>query len=44
MITDGPHGSRKASDGPAAGIYSSVPATCFPTTAGLTSTLTAIRR
>lgn len=38
MVTDGPHGLRKVADGSMAGIYDSVPATCFPTAAGLAST------
>lgn len=36
MITDGPHGLRKKRPGNgAAGLYDSVPATCFPPAAGL---------
>ena len=38
MITDGLHGLRKVSDGSPADIYNSIPATCFPTAAGLAST------
>ncbi|MRX73717.1 glycosyl hydrolase [Bacillus lacus] len=40
MVCDGPHGLRKQYQGAAdhAGIYNSVPATCFPSAAGLAST------
>lgn len=39
MLTDGPHGLRKAAgEGNAAGLARSVPATCFPTAAALGST------
>ncbi|MEC4768965.1 glycoside hydrolase family 3 C-terminal domain-containing protein [Halomonas sp. CUBES01] len=40
MLSDGPHGLRKQPDGPGAdhaGLLDSVPATCFPTAAGLAS-------
>lgn len=37
MITDGPYGLRKAKDSASADVYGSVPATCFPPTAGLAS-------
>lgn len=38
MITDGPHGLRKALDGSTLGLLqASVPATCFPPAAGLAS-------
>ena len=36
MLTDGPHGLRKAADG--AGLGRSIPATCFPTAPALAST------
>lgn len=36
MVTDGPHGLRKQAEGADhLGIYDSVPATCFPSSAGL---------
>lgn len=36
MVTDGPHGLRKQAEGADhLGIYASVPATCFPSAAGL---------
>jgi beta-glucosidase len=36
MLTDGPHGLRKqATSGDAVGLHASVPATCFPSGAGL---------
>ncbi|ANS74540.1 hypothetical protein AWM70_08045 [Paenibacillus yonginensis] len=36
MVTDGPHGLRKQAEGADhLGIYDSVPATCFPSAAGL---------
>ena len=39
MVTDGPHGLRKQAEaGDLASIARSVPATCFPTAAGLAST------
>ena len=39
MMTDGPHGLRKQSDGgDHLGIGSSVPATCYPTASGLANT------
>jgi len=39
MVTDGPHGLRKQQEGSDhLGIYDSVPATCFPSAAGLAST------
>lgn len=39
MVTDGPHGLRKqAESGDHLGIYNSIPATCFPSAAGLAST------
>ena len=38
MVTDGPHGLRKQEQkGDHVGIHDSVPATCFPTAAGLAS-------
>ncbi|BDR55127.1 glycosyl hydrolase [Bombiscardovia apis] len=37
MITDGPYGLRKAKDSASNDVYGSVPATCFPPTAGLAS-------
>ncbi|AKV55949.1 putative beta-glucosidase [Bifidobacterium actinocoloniiforme DSM 22766] len=37
MITDGPYGLRKAKDSSSTDVYGSVPATCFPPTAGLAS-------
>ncbi len=38
MVTDGPHGLRKqAGEGDHLGLNDSVPATCFPTAAGLAS-------
>lgn len=37
MITDGPHGLRKALDGTDLNLDASVPATCFPPAAGLSS-------
>ncbi|RBP97436.1 glycosyl hydrolase [Bifidobacterium aemilianum] len=37
MITDGPYGLRKAKDSKSNDVYGSVPATCFPPTAGLAS-------
>lgn len=37
MITDGPHGLRKALNGASLDITGSVPATCFPPAAGLSS-------
>ncbi|MCM2972640.1 glycoside hydrolase family 3 C-terminal domain-containing protein [Larsenimonas suaedae] len=40
MLSDGPHGLRKQPDGPGAdhaGLLASLPATCFPTAAGLAS-------
>ena len=39
MLTDGPHGLRKqATDPKHLGIFNSVPATCYPTAAGLANT------
>lgn len=39
MVTDGPHGLRKQSQGADhLGIYNSVPSTCFPSAVGLAST------
>jgi beta-glucosidase len=39
MMTDGPHGLRKqAAPSEALGLHQSVPATCFPTAAGLGAT------
>jgi len=38
MVTDGPHGLRKATDSAEFGIGQAVPATCFPTAAALGST------
>jgi len=38
MVSDGPHGLRKQPErGDHAGLYNSVPATCFPTAVGLAS-------
>ncbi|MBT2742945.1 glycoside hydrolase family 3 C-terminal domain-containing protein [Bacillus sp. ISL-77] len=38
MVTDGPHGLRKQAEGADhLGIYNSVPATCFPSAAGMAS-------
>ncbi|WP_344221177.1 glycoside hydrolase family 3 C-terminal domain-containing protein [Kribbella sancticallisti] len=37
MVTDGPHGLRKANDADHVGLSDSVPATCFPTAAALAS-------
>lgn len=37
MVTDGPHGLRKARDADHVGLSDSVPATCFPTAAALAS-------
>ncbi|MCI1219150.1 MAG: glycoside hydrolase family 3 C-terminal domain-containing protein [Bifidobacterium sp.] len=37
MITDGPHGLRKAINDTSASVNESVPATCFPPAAGLSS-------
>lgn len=38
MVSDGPHGLRKQDEkGDHVGIYNSVPATCFPSAAGLAS-------
>ncbi|MFP5106212.1 glycoside hydrolase family 3 C-terminal domain-containing protein [Neobacillus sp. C211] len=38
MVTDGPHGLRKQAEGSDhLGIYNSVPATCFPSAAGMAS-------
>ncbi|MGF6951037.1 beta-glucosidase [Neobacillus sp. B4I6] len=38
MVTDGPHGLRKQGEGSDhLGIYNSVPATCFPSAAGMAS-------
>lgn len=38
MMTDGPHGLRKqAANADHLGLFNSVPATCFPTAAGLAS-------
>ncbi|MDU0968833.1 MAG: glycoside hydrolase family 3 C-terminal domain-containing protein [Actinomycetaceae bacterium] len=38
MVTDGPHGLRKQNSDAVDSLYDSVPATCFPTAAGLAST------
>ncbi|RLP09514.1 glycoside hydrolase family 3 N-terminal domain-containing protein [Propionibacterium australiense] len=38
MVTDGPHGLRKATNDAEIGIGQAVPATCFPTAAALGST------
>jgi beta-glucosidase len=39
MLTDGPHGLRKqATSGESVGLHDAVPATCFPTGAGLAAT------
>lgn len=38
MMSDGPHGLRKQKEGEQSGIYSSYPATCFPTASCLAST------
>ncbi|WP_277469705.1 MULTISPECIES: glycoside hydrolase family 3 C-terminal domain-containing protein [unclassified Paenibacillus] len=39
MVTDGPHGLRKQQEGADhLGLHNSVPATCFPSAAGLAST------
>jgi beta-glucosidase len=39
MLTDGPHGLRKqATSGESAALHDAVPATCFPTGAGLAAT------
>lgn len=39
MLTDGPHGLRKqATSGEKVGLYDAVPATCFPSGAGLAAT------
>ncbi|MDU2071602.1 MAG: glycoside hydrolase family 3 C-terminal domain-containing protein [Cutibacterium avidum] len=38
MVTDGPHGLRKVNSAGIIDLYNSVPATCFPTAAGLAST------
>jgi beta-glucosidase len=39
MVTDGPHGLRKQAEGADhLGIYTSIPATCFPSAVGLAST------
>ncbi len=37
MMTDGPHGVRRAQSGGSLGLSGSAPATCFPTAAGLAS-------
>ncbi|MEG7843654.1 glycoside hydrolase family 3 C-terminal domain-containing protein [Bacillus mobilis] len=39
MVTDGPHGLRKQTEGADhLGIYNSIPSTCFPSAVGLAST------
>ncbi len=38
FLSDGPHGLRKAARGGSVGLTDSLPATCFPTAAGLAAT------